>query len=237
MNVDRAISYVQAEGDTVQVARLEAALWDEPPSDEALQQLAALQQDDGSFAYWVPQVGNVCDTAYVLQWLDDLKVYRGRLVDPAFHTLLDLQQGDCGWDEVEAVRARHLMQWMILGRIETRVPLPAGWCQWVCRDERRRLWREKVGQHAEFARGEQRRVCGWLSDCLGRKPQHAPGSVFTTLAALVAPAALAPRGELEFGVQAWAAVVGAAVAWRTRNVLATILAGMVTYWLLKAVGF
>lgn len=57
------------------------------------------------------------------------------------------------------------------------------------------------------------------------------------LAALIAPAALAPRGELEFGVQAWAAVVGAAVAWRTRNVLATIFAGMVTYWLLKAVGF
>ncbi len=57
------------------------------------------------------------------------------------------------------------------------------------------------------------------------------------LAALVVPAALAPRGALEFGVQAWAAVVGAAVAWRTRSVLSTILAGMATYWLLMAVGF
>ncbi|KPL21177.1 MAG: hypothetical protein AMJ93_10205 [Anaerolineae bacterium SM23_84] len=125
MNVDRAISYVRAEGDAVQVARLAAALWDEPPSDEALQQLAALQQDDGSFAYWVPQVGNVCDTAYVLQWFDDLKVYRGRLVDPACRTLLDLQQEDCGWDEVGAVRAWDPPQWMMPGRIETRVWLTA----------------------------------------------------------------------------------------------------------------
>ena len=56
------------------------------------------------------------------------------------------------------------------------------------------------------------------------------------LAALVAPAALAPRGQLELGVQAWAALVGAVIAWRTRNVLWTILGGMAVFWLLGAIG-
>ena len=56
------------------------------------------------------------------------------------------------------------------------------------------------------------------------------------LAALIAPAALAPRRELELGQRAWAVLAGAAVAWRTRNILLTILGGMVTFWLLGALG-
>ena len=56
------------------------------------------------------------------------------------------------------------------------------------------------------------------------------------LAALVVPAALAPRGKLEIGLQAWAVVVGAIVAWRTRSVLWTILGGLATFWLLRLLG-
>ena len=54
------------------------------------------------------------------------------------------------------------------------------------------------------------------------------------LAALVAPAALAPAGRLELGPRAWATAVGAIVAWRTRSVLWTILGGMAFFWLLRA---
>jgi len=53
------------------------------------------------------------------------------------------------------------------------------------------------------------------------------------LAALIAPAALAPQGELELGLHAWAVLAGAAVAWRTRNVLLTILGGVAAFWLLR----
>ena len=56
------------------------------------------------------------------------------------------------------------------------------------------------------------------------------------LAALVVPAALAPQGRLEVGPRAWAVLAGAAVAWRTRNVLWTIVGGMVVFWGLKVIG-
>jgi hypothetical protein len=125
MDLQRAIAYVQERGDAIERARLTAILSDERPSEAALQALAALQQADGSFAYWVPQAGNVCDTAYVLQWFDDLRVYRGPIVDPACRFLLDCQLADCGWDEVDAVRAWTPPEWMTPGRIETRVWLTA----------------------------------------------------------------------------------------------------------------
>lgn len=67
MDIEKAIAYVQTRGDAVERARLAAILWDELPSETALRELAALQKPDGGFAYWVPGVSNVCDTAFVLQ--------------------------------------------------------------------------------------------------------------------------------------------------------------------------
>jgi branched-subunit amino acid transport protein len=56
------------------------------------------------------------------------------------------------------------------------------------------------------------------------------------LAALVAPAALAPQGRVEIGLPVWATLVGAYVAWRTRSVLWTIVSGMAAFWLLRLLG-
>jgi len=56
------------------------------------------------------------------------------------------------------------------------------------------------------------------------------------LAALVAPAALAPQGTVVLGPRALAVAVGAAIAWRTRNVLWTIVGGMGVFWVLSAAG-
>jgi len=72
-----------------------------------------------------------------------------------------------------------------------------------------------------------------MPSLLRRWLHYVPAAV---LAALVVPAALAPHGQLEFGDHVWAAAAGAAVAWRTRNVLWTILSGMAVFWLLGAVG-
>jgi branched-subunit amino acid transport protein len=41
---------------------------------------------------------------------------------------------------------------------------------------------------------------------------------------------------LTVGPPFWAAVVGAGVAWRTRSVFWTILGGLVTFWLIQALG-
>jgi len=66
---------------------------------------------------------------------------------------------------------------------------------------------------------------------LRRWLRHVPVAV---LAALVAPAALAPQGTLRLGAHALAALVSAVAAWRTRNVLFTIAAGMAAFWVLRA---
>ena len=59
---------------------------------------------------------------------------------------------------------------------------------------------------------------------------HIPAAVF---AALVAPPLLAPLGGFAPGLPAVAAIPAAVVAWRTRQVLPTILAGMASFWLLR----
>ena len=68
---------------------------------------------------------------------------------------------------------------------------------------------------------------------LRRWLRHVPPAV---LAALVAPAALAPRGRLDIGLPVWATLVGVVVAWRTRSVLWTIVGGMAAFWLLRLLG-
>jgi branched-subunit amino acid transport protein len=71
------------------------------------------------------------------------------------------------------------------------------------------------------------------SRIVGRWLRYVPAAV---LAALVVPPVLAPQGYLEVGLQAWALLAGAAIGWRTRNVLWTILGGMAVYWALRALG-
>jgi branched-subunit amino acid transport protein len=59
---------------------------------------------------------------------------------------------------------------------------------------------------------------------------HIPAAVF---AALVAPPLLAPQGVLAPGLPAVAAIPAAVVAWRTGQVLPTILVGIGCFWLLR----
>lgn len=68
---------------------------------------------------------------------------------------------------------------------------------------------------------------------LRRWLQYVPPAV---LAALIVPATLAPQGHVEVGSPVWSVLVGTIVAWRTRSVLWTIVGGMVTLWLLRALG-
>ena len=56
------------------------------------------------------------------------------------------------------------------------------------------------------------------------------------LAALVAPAALAPQGHLAWGARGWASLIGTWVAWRTRSAIWTIVAGLAAFHLLRLLG-
>ncbi len=69
-----------------------------------------------------------------------------------------------------------------------------------------------------------------LTPAVERFLGHIPAAVF---AALVAPPLLAPGGAFAPGLPAAAAIPAAAVAWRTGQVLPTILVGMGSYWLIR----
>jgi hypothetical protein len=125
MDLQKAITFIESNGSPVERARLSAILWGKAPSDDVLHELAALQRTDGGFAYWCPHVSNVCDTAYVLQWLDDLRIRHGSVADVACRFLLDRQKEDGGWDEVHEVARYPVPEWMMPGRLETRTWLTA----------------------------------------------------------------------------------------------------------------
>jgi branched-subunit amino acid transport protein len=73
-----------------------------------------------------------------------------------------------------------------------------------------------------------------MPDWLRRALRFVPASV---LAALVFPALTYPNGALDLSlgnVHLLAGLGGALVAWRTKNVLWTIVVGMVLFWVLGA---
>jgi len=125
MDIHKSINYVKIHGNVVEKARLSAILWDEKPSPEIVEILASLQKPDGGFSYWVKEVSNICDTCYILEWFDDLKIFKGKIVDFACKFLIDHQLQDGGWDEVNAVLSYNPPKWMIPGKIENRVWLTA----------------------------------------------------------------------------------------------------------------
>lgn len=66
--------------------------------------------------------------------------------------------------------------------------------------------------------------------------QLVPAAVFT---AIVVPAILAPQGYIDLSLSnhyAWAGLICALVAWRTKHTVATILIGMAAFWLLLWAG-
>jgi len=72
-----------------------------------------------------------------------------------------------------------------------------------------------------------------MPDWLRRALRFVPASV---LAALVFPALTYPNGALDLSlgnVRLLAGLGGALVAWRTKNVLWTIVVGMVLFWVLQ----
>lgn len=74
-----------------------------------------------------------------------------------------------------------------------------------------------------------------MPEWLRRALRFVPASV---LAALVFPALTHPTGVLDLSLgnfRLLAGLAGAVVAWRTRNVLLTLIAGMLVLWALQAI--
>lgn len=63
-----------------------------------------------------------------------------------------------------------------------------------------------------------------------------PVAVFTALALRPLLLSSGPEPAFTIGAPLFAGLAGALVAWRTGNVLATIIVGMAAYWGLRALG-
>lgn len=71
------------------------------------------------------------------------------------------------------------------------------------------------------------RLAAWLG--------AVPVAVFTALALRPLLVSDGPEPQLMFGLPLAAGLVGALVAWRTSSVVATIGAGLASYWLLRLI--
>lgn len=72
----------------------------------------------------------------------------------------------------------------------------------------------------------------WLARWLGL----VPAAVFTALALRPLLVSAGPDPRITLGAPLLAGLAGAVVAWRTSSVVATIAAGMLAFWALRAFG-
>jgi branched-subunit amino acid transport protein len=72
-----------------------------------------------------------------------------------------------------------------------------------------------------------------MPDPVLRALRYIPTAVLT---AIIVPAVLLPEGQIKIGSNAFllAAIVAVLVAWRTKNMLLTIVIGMASLWILRA---
>jgi len=104
---------------------MEAVLYGRSPSAAVLRRLEELQRPDGALAWQYPRISTVCETSFLMQWLDDLGLHDDSLSRRALSFLLDGQRPDGGWDEVEDVRQMDVPPWMLPGSLANRMWLSA----------------------------------------------------------------------------------------------------------------
>ncbi|MHA2378186.1 MAG: prenyltransferase/squalene oxidase repeat-containing protein [Candidatus Thorarchaeota archaeon] len=133
VDVQHAKSFVRRRGDTVQQARLESILRQKRPARSVLSTIEGMRKSDAGFAFWDDDISSITSTLNILGWVDDLSVNEGALVDKTFEFLLDHQQEDGGWDELEAVGNLKAPPFMTPGEIDTRIWLTACCAHWFVR--------------------------------------------------------------------------------------------------------
>ncbi|MFW9943893.1 MAG: prenyltransferase/squalene oxidase repeat-containing protein [Candidatus Sifarchaeia archaeon] len=136
VDVQAAESFVKKRGDRVQQARLYSILRQKRPHRSVLSAIEDMRKSDGGFAFWDDDFSSIISTLSILGWIDDLSMNEGALVDKTFEFLLDHQQKDGGWDELEAVNNLKAPPFMAPGKTDTRVWLTACCAHWFVRFDR-----------------------------------------------------------------------------------------------------
>ncbi|RDE10691.1 MAG: hypothetical protein C4K49_12685 [Candidatus Thorarchaeota archaeon] len=133
MNIEKAVAFVTARGNPIEIARMSSILWNQKSSRSAMTRLSRMQNEDGGYSLEQGGPSTVYDTISVIPWLDDLQLRSGPLVDMAFRFLLKYRQTDGGWDEVDDLKGTNAPPFLILGETETRPWLTACCAHWFVR--------------------------------------------------------------------------------------------------------
>jgi len=112
---------------------LESILKQKRPARSVLSKIEIMRKSDGGFAFWDEDVSSITSTLNILGWMDDLSVKKGVIIDKTFEFLLERQQEDGGWDELEAVKNLGAPPFMTPGETNTRVWLTACCAHWFVR--------------------------------------------------------------------------------------------------------
>ncbi len=133
VNIEKAVAFVTARGDPIQIGRMSSILWGQKQSSTAIKRLYEMQNEDGGYSIEKGGISTVCSTLNVMSWLDDLRIKEGTLVDGAVRFLKMHQKSDSGWDEVEAVKTTNPPPFMTPGENRTRTWLTACCAHWLTR--------------------------------------------------------------------------------------------------------
>lgn len=132
IDLDRAVAYIQNEGQPVEHARLAAILHGEPPSDQHVAELTAGQRDDGGWSpFWAADYSSVDATCFRLAQAEQLGLDTNtESIQRAVAFLKSRQHPDGYWEEDESV-AESPPPWAMPGAPSARLYLTANCGFWV----------------------------------------------------------------------------------------------------------
>lgn len=131
-DLTQAITYIEANGDIVEQARLRYLLEQRPPSAAALRQLSNAQQPDGGWSpFWLPDYSSIDATCFRLAQAWELGLGIDELaVADALRFLMIRQRGDGSWEEETDV-ADVAPPWAMPGDTAANLYLTANAAYWL----------------------------------------------------------------------------------------------------------
>lgn len=133
MDIQQAITYIEAKGSAMETARLHAIVHATVPQPEVTQNFLGLQNDNGGFPYQFVS-GNLStlnETTVALWWMEELDLLSSPAASKAFEYLLSVQAQDGSWDEDPLIAQYDLPPWIQLGDQKTRLYLSAYGSYWL----------------------------------------------------------------------------------------------------------
>ena len=133
MNFDTSINFIEANGSSLEKARLQCILYATSPQQDVIQGFVGLQNADGGFPFGMAQgnLSTINETTVALWWMEELGLLTSPTASQAFTYLLATQQGDGSWDEDPQLAHYDLPPWIRLGDLKTRLYLSAYATYWL----------------------------------------------------------------------------------------------------------